>query len=37
MGRLRGHPVRAFVRQDDEPAHSLRQGGAEVVVGGWVS
>ncbi|WP_345008750.1 NmrA family NAD(P)-binding protein [Streptomyces shaanxiensis] len=25
-----GHPVRAFVRQDDERAHSLRQAGAEV-------
>jgi NAD(P)H dehydrogenase (quinone) len=28
-----GHPVRAFVRRDDERAHSLRQGGAEVFVG----
>jgi uncharacterized protein YbjT (DUF2867 family) len=28
-----GHPVRAFVRQDDERAHSLRQAGAEVFVG----
>ncbi|ELS54924.1 NmrA family NAD(P)-binding protein [Streptomyces viridochromogenes] len=28
-----GHPVRALVRQDDERAHSLRQAGAEVVVG----
>ncbi|MFI9586444.1 hypothetical protein ACIHCQ_32495 [Streptomyces sp. NPDC052236] len=27
-----GHPVRAFVRQDDERAHSLRQAGAEVFV-----
>lgn len=25
-----GQPVRAFVRQDDERAHSLRQAGAEV-------
>ncbi|MET3923102.1 NAD(P)H-binding protein [Arthrobacter sp. UYEF20] len=30
---LQGHPVRAFVRQDDERAHSLRQAGAEVFVG----
>ncbi|MET7518286.1 NAD(P)H-binding protein [Streptomyces sp. NPDC005373] len=28
-----GHPVRAFVRQDDERADSLRQAGAEVFVG----
>ncbi|MFD1546172.1 NmrA family NAD(P)-binding protein [Nonomuraea guangzhouensis] len=28
-----GHPVRAFVRQDDERAHALRQAGAEVFVG----
>jgi len=28
-----GQPVRAFVRQDDERAHSLRQAGAEVFVG----
>ncbi|WP_405816409.1 NmrA family NAD(P)-binding protein [Streptomyces sp. NBC_01390] len=28
-----GHPVRAFVRQDDERAQSLRQAGAEVIVG----
>lgn len=28
-----GHPVRAFVRRDDERAHALRQAGAEVVVG----
>ncbi|GAA5168882.1 NmrA family NAD(P)-binding protein [Pseudonocardia eucalypti] len=28
-----GHPVRAFVRRDDERAHSLRQAGAEVFVG----
>ncbi|MER6565098.1 NmrA family NAD(P)-binding protein [Streptomyces sp. NPDC001093] len=28
-----GHPVRAFVRQDDERAQSLRQAGAEVFVG----
>ncbi|MFI6576735.1 NAD(P)H-binding protein [Nocardiopsis sp. NPDC050513] len=28
-----GHPVRAFVRQDDERADSLRQVGAEVFVG----
>ncbi|MFJ9023006.1 NmrA family NAD(P)-binding protein [Streptomyces sp. NPDC102259] len=28
-----GHPVRAFVRQDDERATSLRQAGAEVFVG----
>ncbi|MEQ4725365.1 NAD(P)H-binding protein [Nonomuraea sp. B19D2] len=28
-----GHPVRTFVRQDDERAHSLRQSGAEVFVG----
>nr|WP_243876644.1 NAD(P)H-binding protein [Streptomyces sp. 846.5] len=28
-----GHPVRAFVRQDDERAHSLRQAGAEAFVG----
>jgi uncharacterized protein YbjT (DUF2867 family) len=28
-----GHPVRAFVRRDDERAHSLRQVGAEVFVG----
>ncbi|MEU9063604.1 NAD(P)H-binding protein [Streptomyces sp. NPDC048430] len=28
-----GHPVRAFVRQDDERAHSLRRAGAEVFVG----
>ncbi|MGX1908853.1 NmrA family NAD(P)-binding protein [Streptomyces phaeochromogenes] len=28
-----GHPVRAFVRQDDERAHSLRQVGADVFVG----
>ncbi|EFL27503.1 conserved hypothetical protein [Streptomyces himastatinicus ATCC 53653] len=29
----RGHPVRAFVRRDDERAHALRQAGAEVFVG----
>ncbi|MGP3919858.1 NmrA family NAD(P)-binding protein [Nonomuraea sp. 10N515B] len=28
-----GHPVRAFVRRDDERAHALRQAGAEVFVG----
>jgi uncharacterized protein YbjT (DUF2867 family) len=28
-----GHPVRAFVRRDDERAHSLRQAEAEVFVG----
>src|SRR5919106_2867006 len=28
-----GHPVRGFVRRDDERAHSLRQAGAEVFVG----
>ncbi|MEX5637842.1 NAD(P)H-binding protein [Parafrankia sp. FMc2] len=28
-----GHPVRAFVRRDDERAHSLRQDGAEVFAG----
>ncbi|MEU9190786.1 NmrA family NAD(P)-binding protein [Streptomyces sp. NPDC048484] len=28
-----GYPVRAFVRQDDERAHSLRQAGADVFVG----
>jgi NAD(P)H dehydrogenase (quinone) len=28
-----GHPVRAFVGQDDERAHALRQAGAEVFVG----
>jgi NAD(P)-dependent dehydrogenase (short-subunit alcohol dehydrogenase family) len=28
-----GHPVRAFVRQDDERAQSLRQAGADVFVG----
>ncbi|MFJ2967295.1 NmrA family NAD(P)-binding protein [Streptomyces collinus] len=28
-----GEPVRAFVRQDDERAESLRQAGAEVFVG----
>ncbi|OUD05043.1 hydroxylase [Streptomyces swartbergensis] len=28
-----GQPVRAFVRQDDERAHALRQAGAEVFVG----
>nr|WP_271209269.1 NAD(P)H-binding protein [Rhodococcus wratislaviensis]GLK33768.1 NmrA family transcriptional regulator [Rhodococcus wratislaviensis] len=28
-----GHPVRAFVRQDDERADALRQAGAEVFVG----
>jgi uncharacterized protein YbjT (DUF2867 family) len=28
-----GHPVRAFVRRDDDRAHSLRQAGAEVFVG----
>jgi NAD(P)H-binding len=28
-----GHPLRAFVRRDDERAHSLRQAGAEVFVG----
>ena len=28
-----GHPVRAFVRRDDERAHSLRQAGGEVFVG----
>jgi NAD(P)H dehydrogenase (quinone) len=27
------HPVRAFVRRDDERAHALRQAGAEVFVG----
>jgi NAD(P)H dehydrogenase (quinone) len=27
------HPVRAFVRRDDERGHSLRQAGAEVFVG----
>lgn len=33
MLREQGHPVRAFVRQDDERAESLRQAGAEVFVG----
>lgn len=28
-----GHPVRAFMRRDDERAQSLRDAGAEVVVG----
>jgi len=28
-----GHPVRAFVRRDDERAQSLREAGAEVFVG----
>jgi NAD(P)H dehydrogenase (quinone) len=28
-----GHPVRAFVRRDDERAHSLRVAGADVFVG----
>ena len=28
-----GYPVRAFVRRDDERAHSLRQAGAEIFVG----
>ena len=28
-----GHSVRAFVRRDDERAHSLRQAGAEIFVG----
>jgi NAD(P)-dependent dehydrogenase (short-subunit alcohol dehydrogenase family) len=28
-----GHPVRAFVRRDDERADSLRRAGAEVFVG----
>ncbi|WP_234365253.1 NmrA family NAD(P)-binding protein [Streptomyces sp. RTd22] len=28
-----GHPVRAFVRRDDERADSLRQAGAEIFVG----
>ncbi|WP_431914468.1 NAD(P)H-binding protein [Nonomuraea jabiensis] len=28
-----GHPVRAFVRQDDDRAQALRQAGAEVFVG----
>ncbi|MFF1508253.1 NmrA family NAD(P)-binding protein [Streptomyces sp. NPDC058326] len=28
-----GHPVRAFVRQDDERAHALRRAGADVFVG----
>jgi uncharacterized protein YbjT (DUF2867 family) len=28
-----GHPVRAFVRRDDERAQSLRQAGADVFVG----
>ena len=28
-----GHPVRAFVRQDDERAQSLHRAGAQVVVG----
>jgi len=28
-----GHPVRAFVRRDDERAQSLREVGAEVFVG----
>ena len=28
-----GHPVRAFVRRDDDRARALRQAGAEVVVG----
>jgi uncharacterized protein YbjT (DUF2867 family) len=28
-----GHPVRAFMRRDDERAQSLREAGAEVVVG----
>lgn len=28
-----GHPVRAFVRSDDERAQSLRDAGAEVVIG----
>ena len=27
------HPLRAFVRRDDERAHALRQAGAEVFVG----
>jgi len=27
-----GHPVRAFIRRDDERAHSLRQAGAEVFI-----
>jgi uncharacterized protein YbjT (DUF2867 family) len=28
-----GHPVRAFVRRDDERAQSLREAGAEVFIG----
>ncbi|EKT76824.1 MULTISPECIES: NAD(P)H-binding protein [Rhodococcus] len=28
-----GYPVRAFVRRDDERAHSLRQAGADIFVG----
>ncbi|MFI7132245.1 NmrA family NAD(P)-binding protein [Nonomuraea sp. NPDC050153] len=32
-----GHPVRAFVRQDDERAHALRRAGAEVFVGDLLS
>ena len=28
-----GYLVRAFVRRDDERAHSLRQAGAEIFVG----
>ncbi|MFG2731571.1 NAD(P)H-binding protein [Streptomyces canus] len=33
MLREQGHPVRAFVRGDDERAHLLRRTGAEVFVG----
>jgi NAD(P)H dehydrogenase (quinone) len=29
----RGHPVRAFVRRDDDRARSLRRAGAEIFVG----
>ena len=28
-----GHPVRAFVRRDDQRAQSLREAGADVFVG----
>ena len=28
-----GYPVRAFVRRDDERAHSLRQAGADIFGG----
>ncbi|MFC5731465.1 MULTISPECIES: NAD(P)H-binding protein [Nocardioides] len=33
MLRSQGHPVRAFVRRDDDRAHALRQAGAHVFVG----